>query len=148
MLDIQKIIYTSAARLHHRMRMFITMSAMAIANVSMYFIALIIVQCILMGSMVDYGILLSNYYIEVRREHSLENALPEVLKRSIRAISMSAIILITITFVCGLLMNGAVASILMTVCSGSFSALILVIFVLPSLLAIFDKAIMKKKSNS
>ncbi len=124
---------------------FITMSAMTIANVSMYFIALIIVQCVLMGSMVDYGILLTNYYVEVREEKTKEEALPEVLKRSVRAISISAIILITITFICGLLMNGAVASILLTLCIGSFSALLLVIFVLPSLLAIFDKTIVKKK---
>lgn len=124
---------------------FITMSAMTIANVSMYFIALIIVQCVLMGSMVDYGILLTNYYVEVRAEKTKEEALPEVLKRSVRAISISAIILITITFICGLLMNGAVASILLTLCIGSFSALLLVIFVLPSLLAIFDKSVIKKK---
>ncbi len=124
---------------------FITMSAMTIANVSMYFIALIIVQCVLMGSMVDYGILLTNYYVEVREEKTKEEALPEVLKRSVRAISISAIILITITFICGLLMNGAVASILLTLCIGSFSALLLVIFVLPSLLAIFDKSVIKKK---
>lgn len=124
---------------------FITMSAMTLANVSMYFIALIIVQCVLMGSMVDYGILLTNYYVEVREEKTKEEALPEVLKRSVRAISISAIILITITFICGLLMNGAVASILLTLCIGSFSALLLVIFVLPSLLAIFDKSVIKKK---
>ncbi len=126
---------------------FITMSAMTIANVSMYFIALIIVQCVLMGSMVDYGILLTNYYVEVREEKTKEEALPEVLKRSVRAISISAIILITITFICGLLMNGAVASILLTLCIGSFSALLLVIFVLPSLLAIFDKSVIKKKKS-
>ena len=78
---------------------------MAIANVSMYFIALIIVQCILMGAMVDYGILLTNYYVEVREEFSKEQALPELLKRSIRAIAMSAIIMTTITLVCGLLIG-------------------------------------------
>ena len=124
---------------------FITMSAMTIANVSTYFIALIIVQCVLMGSVVDYGILLSNYYVEVRREYSVEEALPEVLKRSIRAIATSATILIAVTFICGLVMTGAVASILATLCVGSISALLLVIFVLPSLLTIFDKFIIKNK---
>lgn len=126
---------------------FITMSVMTIGNIAMYFIALIIVQCILMGSMVDYGILLSNYYVEVRKEYAIEKALPEVLKRSIRAIATSAIILIVITFICGLLMYGAVAAILATLCIGSFSALILVVFALPSLLAIFDKTIMKKSAK-
>ena len=124
---------------------FITMSVMAIGNISMYFIALIIVQCVLMGSMVDYGILLSNYYLEVRKEYPVDQALPEVLKRSIRAIATSAIILIAITFCCGFIMEGAVASILATLCVGSVSALLLVVLALPSLLTIFDKFIVGKK---
>ena len=124
---------------------FVTMSVMTIGNISMYFIALIIVQCILMGAMVDYGILLSNYYIEVRKDYGVSEALPEVLKRSLRAIGTSALILIIITFCCGFIMTGAVASILVTLCVGSFSALLLVVFALPSLLAIFDKFIIKNK---
>ena len=126
---------------------FITMSTMVIAGEPMYFMALIIVQCILMGSMVDYGILFTNYYIEVRKDYEAKDALPEVLKRSIRAIAMSAIILILITFSCGMIMQGAVSSILQTICVGSTSALILVVFVLPSLLAIFDKSIVQSKKT-
>ena len=124
---------------------FITMSVMTIGDVSMYFLALIIVQCILMGAMVDYGILLTNYYIEVRAEYPVEEALPELLKRAIRAIAISAIILITITFACGFFIRGAVASILVTICIGAISALLLVVFLLPSLLAIFDRQILKKR---
>ena len=124
---------------------FVTMSVMTLGNVSMYFIALIIVQCVLMGSMVDYGILLSNYYLEVRKDYAVEDALPEMLKRSIRAIAISAVILITITATCGMIMVGAVASILVTLCIGSISALLLVVFALPSLLAIFDKFVIKSK---
>ena len=126
---------------------FITMSTRVIAGEPMYFIALIIVQCILMGSMVDYGILFTNYYIEVRKDYEAKDALPEVLKRSIRAIAMSAVILILITFSCGMIMQGAVSSILQTICVGSTSALILVVFVLPSLLAIFDQSIVKQKKT-
>ena len=126
---------------------FITMSTMVIVNEPMFFIALIIVQCILMGSMVDYGILFTNYYIEVRKDYEAKDALPEVLKRSIRAIAMSAVILILITFSCGMIMQGAVSSILKTICVGSTSALILVVFVLPSLLAIFDKSIVQPKKT-
>ena len=127
---------------------FITMSTMVITNSPMFFIALIIVQCILMGSMVDYGILFTNYYIEVRKDYAVQDALPEVLKRSIRAIAMSAVILILITFSCGMIMQGAVSSILKTLCVGSSTALILVVFVLPSLLAIFDKSIVTPKKKN
>lgn len=123
---------------------FTTTSFMVICNVSMYFIALIIVQCILMGAMVDYGILLTNYYIEVRNEYEIKEAMPEVLHRSIKAIGMSVTILIVVTLICGLIMNGAVSSILITLCIGSSTALMLVLFVLPSLLTVFDKFIIKK----
>ena len=95
--------------------------------------------------MVDYGILFANYYLEVRKEYSLQDAIPEVLKRSIRAIALSAVILILITFTCGRIMQGAVSAILTTLCVGATSALLLVIFVLPSLLAIFDKFIIKQQ---
>ena len=126
---------------------FVTMSVMTVASFSMYFLALLVVQCVLMGAMVDYGILFSNYYVEVRREYPVETALPEVLKRSVRAIATSALILISITFVCGWFMVGAVASILAALCLGSFAALMLVLFALPSLLAIFDKVIVKEKKE-
>ena len=122
---------------------FITMSVMTVTDSSMYFIALIIVQCVLMGAMVDYGILLTNYYVEVRRDHTVKEALPEVLKRSIRAIATSATILVVITFVCSFFMEAAVAAILSTLCIGSFSALLLVVFILPSLLAVFDRLVIE-----
>ena len=55
---------------------FITLTYMAITDMSMYFLALIIVQCMLMGSMVDYGILMSNYYqdkaVDVEKDNILE----------------------------------------------------------------------------
>ena len=126
---------------------FITMSVMAIAHFSMYFIALIIVQCILMGSMADYGILLVSYYQETRREYPKEKALPVVLSRAASAILTSALIMIAITFILGSAMSGAVGRILLTLGIGSLSATLLVLFYLPSLLVIFDKAIMYKRER-
>ena len=54
-------------------------------------------------------------------------------------------VVVAITLSCGFIMEGAVASILETLCVGSFSALLLVVFVLPSLLAMFDRFVVKKK---
>ena len=124
---------------------FTMMGAMAVSGTDIYFIAVIIVQCILMGSLIDYGILFSNYYCEVREEYPVDKALPEVLKRSISAIATSSVILVIVTLVCGSFMSGAVGTILTALGVGSFAALLLVIFVLPSLLAIFDDVIIKKK---
>ena len=125
---------------------FTMMGAMAVSGTDIYFIAVIIVQCILMGSLIDYGILFSSYYREVREELPVDKALPEVLKRSISAIATSSVILVIVTLVCGAFMTGAVGTILTALGIGSFAALLLVIFVLPSLLAIFDDVIIKKKT--
>ncbi len=120
---------------------FAMMSVMVVIELPMYFIALILVQCILMGSMIDYGILFTTYYMEVRREYNVENALPEVMKRATHAILTSSLIIILVTLICGVFMSGAVASILKTLGIGALCAILLILFVLPSLLVIFDKHI-------
>lgn len=122
---------------------FAMMSVMAITNSPIFFIALILVQCIIMGSMIDYAILFTSYYREVRLEYRIEDALPETMKKATYAILTSSLIMVLVTFTCGLFMTGMVAAILRTLSIGSFSAILLILFVLPSLLVIFDKTIMK-----
>ncbi|MCD8293744.1 MAG: MMPL family transporter [Clostridia bacterium] len=122
---------------------FVTMSVMAAMNSTMYFIALMMVQCILMGSMVDYGILLSSYYKEIRRTLSKKDALPEVMKKSITAIITSAVIMICVCFIISFTVSGAIASILRILGIGCLSALILIIFFLPALLSVSDKLLTK-----
>jgi hypothetical protein len=122
---------------------FAMMSVMAIIDAPMFFIALILVQCILMGSMIDYAIILTTYYTEVRKTHKLEDTLPEVMRRSTHAILTSSLIMITVSFVCGLFMEGQVASILTTLGIGSLCAILLILFVLPSLLVMFDHIILR-----
>ncbi|MCD8286380.1 MAG: MMPL family transporter, partial [Clostridia bacterium] len=122
---------------------FVTMSVMAAMGSTMYFIALMMVQCILMGSMVDYGILLSSYYREIRRTLSKKDALPEVMKKSIAAIITSALIMICVCFIISFTISGAIASILRILGIGCLSALILIIFFLPALLSVSDKLLTK-----
>ena len=126
---------------------FSMMSVMTLTGSPMYFIALILVQCILMGSMIDYGILMTTYYIEVRKEFNVEHALPEVMRRATHAILMSSITLIVVTFVCGIFMTGAVASILKTLGIGALCAILLIMFALPSLLVIFDKLFIEQEAG-
>jgi predicted RND superfamily exporter protein len=122
---------------------FAMMSVMYIINFPMYFIALILVQCILMGSMIDYAILLTTYYTEVRREFPVEHALPEVMRRATHAILTSSSILITVAFICGFFMTGQVANILLTLGVGALCAILLILFVLPACLTLFDKYLLK-----
>ena len=124
---------------------FSMMSVMVIINLPMYFIPLILVQCILMGSMIDYGILFTTYYMEVRKEYSADEALPEVMRRATHSILTSSLVIVLVTLICGRFMTGAVASILTTLGIGSLCAILLILFVLPSLLVIFDKYVVKPK---
>ena len=126
---------------------FSMMSVMVVINLPMYFIPLILVQCILMGSMIDYGILFTTYYIEVRKEYGTADVLPEVMKRATHAILTSSLVIVLVTLICGRLMAGAVASILTTLGIGSLCAILLILFVLPSLLVIFDKLVVKQPKS-
>ena len=123
---------------------FSMMSVMVVINLPMYFIPLILVQCILMGSMIDYGILFTTYYIEVRKEYGTKDVLPEVMRRSTHSILTSSLVIVLVTLICGRFMSGAVASILTTLGIGSLCAILLILFVLPSLLVIFDKLVVKQ----
>ena len=126
---------------------FSMMSVMVVIGEPMFFIALILVQCILMGSMIDYGILFTTYYMEVRREYPLETALPEVMRRATHAILTSSLLIVFVTLLCGMFMTGAVATILTTLGIGALCAVLLILFVLPSLLSVFDKTIMGIKDK-
>lgn len=125
---------------------FAMMGVMAVTESPIFFIAVILVQCILVGTMIDYAILFTTYYREVRKEFSIEEALPETMRRSSYAILTSSLILVLVTFACGLFMEGMVAAILQALSIGAFSAILLIMFVLPSLLVIFDKWVIKNKN--
>lgn len=126
---------------------FAMMSVMAVTNSPMFFIALILVQCILMGSMIDYAILFTTYYREVRKEYVLEEALPVVMTRATYAILTSSLILVLVTFICGFFMSGTVAAILQTLSVGAFCAILLILFVLPSYLVLLDRFIIKESKE-
>ena len=126
---------------------FAMMSVMVMIDLPMYFVPLILVQCILMGSMIDYGILFTTYYKEVRKEFGVEDALPEVMRRATHSILTSSLLIVLVTLICGRFMSGAVASILTTLGIGSLCAILLILFVLPSLLIIFDKYIIEQPAD-
>ena len=123
---------------------FAMMSVMAVINFPMYFIALILVQCILMGSMIDYAILLTTYYTEARRELPVHQALPEVMRRATHSILTSSSILIAVSFICGFFMTGQVANILVTLGVGALCAVLLILFVLPACLTLFDRYLLRE----
>lgn len=123
---------------------FITVVAMHSTGV--YYLALIIVQCILMGATIDYGILFTNYYRESRASMPPKEAVKNAYKGALHAILTSGLILILVTFVIGLLYSGMTSVIVLAISIGALSASALILLVLPALLIVFDKAVMHKIS--
>lgn len=129
---------------------FITMGTAYIQGSSILYLPLLIVQCLLMGATIDYGILYISYYIESRKSADKREAVAAALNNSIHTILTSGLILFVVTLVLGLLLansDHAISEILLIISRGSFCAIVLVVFILPSLISVFDRFVRRKTEN-
>lgn len=113
---------------------------------TMLYLAYLIVQSILMGATIDYGILYTNYYLGFRRNgQTVPDALKNAYRGSIHTIMTSGLIIILAPFIMSrLLTDPTICSILSSLTFGALSAIFLIIFVLPALLAASDRLICRK----
>ena len=127
---------------------YITMDTLTFAGGSVYFIALLIVQSILMGATIDYAILYTSYYLESRKLMNIKEALINSYNKSIHTILTSASILIIVTLIVGQFASHIASMICKTISIGTFCSMLLMLIILPSMLACADKLIIKnKKAN-
>ncbi len=125
---------------------YITVSIMGLRGMSIYFLALLIVECILMGSTIDYGILFTNYYVDNRKTMGVKESLAAAYEGSSHTIFTSGLIMILVTALVGnFFENPTIGQICTTISIGCCSALLLILFVLPGVLVAIDKLITKKK---
>lgn len=124
---------------------FMTMGALSMTSTDTYFIALLIVQSILMGATIDYAILYTSYYIEARVNKDVKAAVISAYNKSIHAIATSSLILIIVTLLVGSCTTGITAMILNTISAGTICATLLILFLLPAMLAAWDRLIMRRK---
>lgn len=125
-----------------------TVAIIGLQGYSIYFLALLIVQCILMGATIDYAILYTSYYREKRKAFGVKEALAEAYNGSIHTILTSGLIIILVVGLVGnAFSNPTVGQICQTISKGALCATILIIFILPGILAVFDKLVCKKKNS-
>lgn len=125
---------------------FMTTAVAYLQGIGTYYLALIIVQAILMGATIDYAILYTEYYRKIRTRKNVRDSVISAYKGSIMTILTSSSILIGITLVVGLVVKDpTISQVCLTISKGSFFATLLVIFVLPALLAITDRFVVGKK---
>ena len=128
---------------------YILMSIINILDMKVYYLSLLIVQSILMGATIDYAILFTNYYRELRKENNIRIYLKETYNKSIHTILTSSLIMIIITGILGFVFKDpAIGEICHIIAIGVTIAVLLILFVLPSIIVLFDKKIVNNKSKS
>lgn len=124
---------------------YITMSILSLTGGVVYFIALLIVQSILMGATIDYAIVYTSYYKEYRNKFAIMESLKLAYNKSIHTILTSSSILIIVTLVVGNFASAIAAKICLTLSEGTICSVILILFILPSCLAASDRIICHNK---
>ena len=119
-----------------------------IVSGQMLYLAYLIVQAILMGATIDYGILFANYYREKRRTMVPSDAVKEAYKGSIRTILTSGLIMVLGPGVMAMFIDDVmISSIVGCLAVGAFVAIILILTVVPAVLVALDKLVVYGKKN-
>ena len=124
---------------------YLTMGILSLMGDNVYFIAILIVQSILMGATIDYAILYTSYYLELRRTMEVKDAVIEAYNESIHTIITSASILIIVTLIVGYFASAIASKICITISQGTLCSVLLILILLPAVLASLDKIIVKQK---
>ncbi len=124
---------------------YLTVATCGFMGYSIYNLALLIVQCILMGATIDYGILFTNYYRENRRHMDQASSLAAAYRGASHTIFTSGLIMIVVTAIIGVSpADPTIAQICLTIAIGVTCAVLVIVLVLPGVLAAFDRFVVKK----
>ncbi|MGF2614494.1 efflux RND transporter permease subunit [Rossellomorea aquimaris] len=128
----------------------INLSIPYFTNTSLVFVGYLIVSTVQLAATVDYAILFTEEYNHNRKKMSAREAIVKTLDEKTFSISISAAILSSVGFILWITStNPIVGSIGLLMGRGALLAFIMVLFALPAMLVVFDKAIKKTtyKSN-
>ena len=128
---------------------FINMACSYFLGTKLPFVSSIVVGTIQLGATIDYAILMSTKYLEERKkEKNKDKALQNTLKVTIPSIFTSALCFFAATFGVAVYSKiDMIGSICTLLSRGAIISMLVVMILLPSLLNIFDKLIMKTTKN-
>ena len=114
----------------------------------MLYLAYLIVQAILMGATIDYGILFANYYRENRKSMLEVDAVCAAYRGSIRTILTSGLIMVLGPGAMALFIDDLmISNIVGCLAVGAFVAVVLTLTVVPAVLVALDKWVVYGKQN-
>ncbi|MBQ5332274.1 MAG: MMPL family transporter [Oscillospiraceae bacterium] len=113
-------------------------------NTSLFFLSYLIVNSIQMGANIDYAIVISSRYMELKQEMSIKDAITETLNQAFPTIITSGAILAAAGILIGQLSSdGTISSIGVCLGRGTIMSIVLVMGVLPQILLLGDTIIEK-----
>lgn len=122
----------------------INFSVPTIMQTPLYFLGYLVINAIQMGANIDYAIVISSHYSELRKTMPAKEAIIEALNSSFATIFTSGTILASAgIIICNITTNAVIASIGECLGRGTIISIILVFFVLPQILVLGDTIIEK-----
>ncbi len=126
----------------------INMAIPAVTGSQMAFIGYMIIVNILLGSTIDYAILMTSNYLEGRKALSVNEALEFACSHSLRALATSAgIFTLGGAVVVVFMSSGTVRMIGNAILRGGVCAFLLTVISLPAFLSAFDRLLVRKKKH-
>ena len=114
------------------------------ADAPVFYIAYLIISSIQLGATVDYAILMTDRYLEYRQNCVRGEAIGKTISSVMVAILTSGTVLTAVGFFLGkMTTHGLLAQLGMLIGRGTLCSLIMVVFVVPGLLYLFDRVIEK-----
>lgn len=116
---------------------------------TIFYIAYLIISSIQLGATVDYAILFTDRYKEMRQTYKKKQAIVETISAVSVSILTSASVLTVVGFLLGIFSShGLLSQLGYFLGKGTLCSLAIVLFVLPGLLYLFDKFIIKNKKET
>lgn len=122
----------------------LNLSVPYLMNKSIFYIAYLIISSVQLGATVDYAILMTDRYIENRLRLNKHDAVVETISNVTVSILTSGSALVVVGFLLGYISsNQLLAQLGVFIGRGAIFSLLIVLFVLPGLLYIFDRLVMR-----
>lgn len=123
---------------------FINFAFFALTNTNVFFFVYLIVSAIQMGATIDYAIVTTGRYVENRKFMASKDAMIEAVNSAFPTIITSGSIMVAASFLIGgLVKNPLIATLGNCLGRGVVISILGVLLVIPSLLTVFDKILMK-----
>lgn len=123
---------------------FINFAFCALSGTNIFFFVYLIVSAIQMGATIDYAIVTTGRYVEFRKDMESKAAMTEAINAAFPTIITSGSIMVAAAFLIGgVVKNPLIATLGNCLGRGVLISILGVLLVIPSMLVVFDKPLMK-----